>query len=91
MGDPRLSLEERYGTHAGYVAAVRRAADDAACKGYLLAGSESEPALDGSKPRCPGTVPAGFSNDWKVLVDQAINSNVCNQPTDGGKCNPAAP
>ena len=91
VGDPRLSLEERYGTHAGYVAAVRRAADDAACKGYLLAGPESEPALDGSKPRCPGTVPAGFPNDWKVLVDQAINSNVCNQPTDGGKCNPAAP
>jgi hypothetical protein len=25
-GDPRASLEERYGTHAGYVAAVKRAA-----------------------------------------------------------------
>jgi hypothetical protein len=36
------------------------------------------------------TAPAGFPNDWKVLVDQAIASNVCNQPTDGGKCNPAA-
>ena len=88
-GDSRLSLEERYGTHAGYVAAVRRAADDAACKGYLLVGSDA--AQDGSRPRCPGTVPAGFPNDWKVLVDQAINSDVCNQPTDGGKCNPAAP
>ena len=25
--DPRLSLEERYGDHAGYVAAVKKAAD----------------------------------------------------------------
>jgi hypothetical protein len=26
-GDPRLSLEERYGTHDGYVTAVARAAE----------------------------------------------------------------
>jgi hypothetical protein len=88
-GDTRLSLEERYVTHAGYVAAVKKAADDAACKGYLLVGSEA--AQDGALPKCPGTVPAGFPNDWKLLVDQAINSDVCNQPGDAGKCNPAAP
>ena len=35
-GDPRLSLEERYGTHDGYVAAVRKAADSAQSQGYLL-------------------------------------------------------
>ncbi len=35
-GDPRLSLVERYGTHDGYVAAVRRAADNAVSQGYLL-------------------------------------------------------
>ncbi len=35
-GDPRLSLEERYGTHDGYVAAVRTAADNALSQGYLL-------------------------------------------------------
>jgi Alpha/beta hydrolase domain len=35
-GDPRLSLEERYGTHAGYVAAVTKAAHNAHDKGYLL-------------------------------------------------------
>jgi len=35
-GDPRLSLEERYGTHAGYVAAVRKSADAAVAQGYLL-------------------------------------------------------
>ena len=35
-GDPRLSLEERYGNHAGYVAAVARAAANAVAKGFLL-------------------------------------------------------
>ena len=36
-GDPRPSLVERYGNHAGYVAAVRRAAENAFAQGYLLA------------------------------------------------------
>jgi hypothetical protein len=36
-GDPRLSLEERYGSHAGYIDAVRAAAADAVAQGYLLA------------------------------------------------------
>ena len=36
VGDPRLSLEERYGDHAGYVAAVTKAADNAFKLGYLL-------------------------------------------------------
>jgi len=36
-GDPRLSLEERYGTHAAYVAAVTAAANNAFNKDYLLA------------------------------------------------------
>jgi hypothetical protein len=35
-GDPRLSLEERYGTHAGYVDAVRKAAANAIEQGFLL-------------------------------------------------------
>jgi len=35
-GDPRLSLEERYGDHDGYVAAVRAAADKAMAQGFLL-------------------------------------------------------
>ncbi len=35
-GDPRLSLEERYGDHAGYVAAVRKAAARAMAQGFLL-------------------------------------------------------
>jgi hypothetical protein len=34
--DPRLSLEERYGTHEAYVAAVRKAADQAVTDRLLL-------------------------------------------------------
>jgi len=63
-GDPRLSLEERYGTHAGYVAAVTAAANDAFNQGYLLAA------------------------DRDALIAQAVASDVCSQPGDGGKCNP---
>jgi hypothetical protein len=35
-GDPRLSLEERYGSHNGYVSKVSAAALNAFYKGYLL-------------------------------------------------------
>lgn len=34
--DPRLSLQERYGTHAGYVQAVAAAAANAVAQGFLL-------------------------------------------------------
>ena len=83
-GDPRLSLEERYGTHAGYVAAVTAAADNAACQGYMFAGPAA--ALMGAK--CTTALPAGVRDDWAYLVNQATASNVCSQPGDGGKCNP---
>jgi hypothetical protein len=35
-GDPRLSLEERYTDHAGYVRAVKAAAEKLVSDGYLL-------------------------------------------------------
>ncbi len=35
-GDPRLSLEERYATHASYVSAVTAAANGLVSQGYLL-------------------------------------------------------
>jgi hypothetical protein len=35
-GDPRRSLEERYGDHAGYVRAVKAAADRLVSEGFLL-------------------------------------------------------
>jgi Alpha/beta hydrolase domain len=38
--DPRPSLEERYGSHAGYVAAVQAAASKAVAAGFLLAADE---------------------------------------------------
>jgi alpha/beta hydrolase family protein len=38
--DPRPSLEERYGSHAGYVAAVQLAARKAVTEGFLLAADE---------------------------------------------------
>jgi hypothetical protein len=34
--NPRLSLQERYGTHANYVARVRQAAANAVARGFLL-------------------------------------------------------
>ena len=36
LGDPRLSVEERYGTHDGYVAAVRKATAQAVEDRFLL-------------------------------------------------------
>lgn len=82
--DPRLSLEERYGTHEGYVAAVRAAADNAACQGYLLAG----PAAAAMGAKCTTPLPSGVEDGWATLVNRAMASNVCNQPGDDGKCNP---
>jgi hypothetical protein len=85
--DPRRSLEERYRTHDGYVAAVKKAADHAACAGYLLAG----PAARANGAKCTTrSIPNGFPDDWNVVVTAAMASNVCNQPGDNGKCNPAA-
>jgi hypothetical protein len=86
-GDPRPSLEERYGNHAGYVAAVRKAADNAACQGYLLAGTQA--ASMGAK--CTGSVPAGFPDDWAVLVQQARDSDVLCTAMVNNKCTDPAP
>ena len=38
--DPRLSLEERYSTHEGYVAAVKAAARKVVMQGFLLEADE---------------------------------------------------
>jgi len=35
-GDPRLSLQERYGTHEGYVASVRKATEKLVKERLLL-------------------------------------------------------
>jgi alpha/beta hydrolase family protein/IPT/TIG domain-containing protein/VCBS repeat protein len=44
-GDPRLSLEERYGTHSGYECAVATAANNAVAQRFLL--SDDATALNG--------------------------------------------
>jgi hypothetical protein len=71
-GDPRLSLEERYVDHKGYVAAVKAAADTAACGGYLNAGSKA--ASMGAK--CSTALAPGVTDDWAALVQQAADSDV---------------
>jgi len=72
--DSRPSLRARYGSHGGYVAQVIKAANNAACKGYLLAGSEA--ASMGAT--CTTTLPTGFSDDWAKLVKRAMASDVLN-------------
>ena len=71
-GDPRLSLEERYLTHDGYVAAVKAAANNAACKGYLFAG----PSAASMGAQCTATLPPGVADDWASIVHAAIDSDV---------------
>ena len=53
--DPRPSLEERYGTHAGYVRAVRTAADAAVAQRFLLGrGRRSRDRRGGAQRRARG-------------------------------------
>jgi Alpha/beta hydrolase domain len=70
-GDPRLSLEERYGSHAGYVRAVRKAADSAMSQGFLLAADAerliraaeaSRVLADPARQRVPGPCSAQQRN-----------------------------
>ena len=83
--DPRPSLEERYGSHDAYVAAVRKAADNAACQGYLFAGGGKD--SQGIGPKCSTLLQPGVNDDWVTQVNRAIASNVCNlKPADNGKC-----
>jgi len=45
-GDSRLSLEERYKDHAGYVAAVKAVAANAVAQGFLLQADADQLAVD---------------------------------------------
>ena len=51
-GDPRPSLEERYGSHARYVEAVRKAADARVTEGLLLA-EDAERMVNAALERNP--------------------------------------
>jgi hypothetical protein len=48
IGDPRPSLEERYGTHAGYVCVVTEAANLAIEEGFLLVSDANTLVADAS-------------------------------------------
>ena len=75
-GDPRKSLQERYGTHKGYVNAVKAAANNAACQDYLIAGPDAT-KLGAACAR--SQLPTGFGDDWVAVVQQAADSDVlCN-------------
>jgi len=50
VGDPRLSLTERYGTHAGYVAAVTAAANALAAQHLLLPADVQAYITNAQKP-----------------------------------------
>ena len=79
-------LNFSHGTHEDHLRAlgnVRKAADNAACQGYLFAGTTA--AAMGAK--CTTALQPGVSDDWAVQVNRAIASNVCNlKPADNGKC-----
>src|SRR6266516_4948710 len=85
---PRVDAD---GNELGGVPTVLRDAPLGTYLGWNITSGPGDASYDGTTAKCSGPVPAGFPNDWKVLVDAAIASNVCNQPGDGGKCNPAAP
>lgn len=63
-GDSRLSLQERYGNHEGYVEAVRAAANSAFAQGYLLAADRD--ALIAAAAASTVLVPAVKGGDQKL-------------------------
>jgi hypothetical protein len=50
--DPRPSLQERYGDHAGYVKAVQQAADNAVAQGFLLQADADTQVRMRRRARC---------------------------------------
>jgi hypothetical protein len=55
--DPRLSLEERYGTHDGYVCVVTAAANEAVKQRFLLASDEKTLILNATNSNWPPYAP----------------------------------
>jgi hypothetical protein len=52
IGDPRLSIEERYPTHQAYIDAVKRAVDALVKEGFLLA-EDGESYIEAAKKKNP--------------------------------------
>jgi hypothetical protein len=69
-GDPRLSLEERYGTHAGYVCVVTVAANQAVRQGFLLVSDATSLISQAST----GNVLAGYP---VTATDMTLQNSLC--------------
>ena len=80
-GDPRLSLEERYKNHDGYVKAVAKAAEKLEKRRFLLpadvqkyideAAGERRASVTGRAARPP----AGLDTGTPILRDRAFSSS----------------
>jgi hypothetical protein len=73
-GDPRPSLEERYGTHAGYVCVVTEAANSAIEEGFLLVSDANTLVADASASNVLGSfTPTG--------TDTQLANRLCSLPS----------
>jgi hypothetical protein len=72
-GDPRLSLEERYGTHAGYVCVVTAAANKAVQQGFLLV-SDAQTLISQATA---SNVLAGYP---ATTADTNLATSLCSNP-----------
>lgn len=73
VNDPRLSLEERYGTHAGYVCVVTAAANKAVTQGFLLVSDATSLISQATA----GNVLAGYP---ATAADTNLATSLCAKP-----------
>ena len=74
-GDPRPSLEERYGTHAGYVCVVTEAANSAIEEGFLLVSDANTLVADASKSN---VLASPFT---PTATDTKLANQLCSRPS----------
>jgi hypothetical protein len=75
-GDPRLSLEERYGTHAGYVCVVTAAANKAVQQRFLLS-SDAQSLISQAST---SNVLLGYT---ATAADTHLANSLCSSSTQG--------
>src|SRR5215469_548913 len=72
-GDARLSLEERYGTHAGYVCVVTAAANQAVRQGFLLVSDAKSLISLASLGNVLASYPV-------TAADMTLQNSLCSSP-----------
>jgi hypothetical protein len=77
-GDPRPSLEERYGTHAGYVCVVTVAANRSVAAGFLLVSDAQNLILQATASNVLGSP---FTPTSK---DAVLANSLCSNPSANG-------